>query len=229
MPGKNPSENAIGNQSPITKLPKVLSMPIEQSSIVVLVNEQGNVIPVSVAQYQSITKEIMAGGGKAIARARKNEQVVRKSLRDIMRSPYMEAITHLLNWAITSKKARYGEILTPLDQRMLLREFSERAYYGIKRMALKKEKYEEIDDAYKICRPLLLKFRRDNNIPNDERLRDILAKKIWPQIKARRSWEKLIIKVTERDVSKDPDRVERRLRVGVNSRWREEFNKPQDV
>lgn len=72
--------------------------------------------------------------------------------------------------------------------------------------------------------PNLSRFRKKQGIQNHRKLDEAQGKEIWKQIAAKSRWKKLVARYTTEGLNPDTRaKSHAKLRAGVNSRWREEF------
>lgn len=210
---------------------ELLNPALSLTSVVMTFDEQSNVCVIPFDHYKQQLQALNEKGEQAKREYLNKAKEQRRKQRDVFgNKKAMSALTHLFVWAVNAGEVDYYEAIPPNEQRNLLDWFYSDAQAGIKRAEARKKRYDLINNAYSIAQNTLLSFRKRNGIPNEKRLSDAQAKEVWEQIKKFKRWKNLVnqsIKHRNPIQPKTPfmwQKEHTRLRAGVNSRWREEYN-----
>jgi hypothetical protein len=161
--------------------------------------------------------------------------------RKITGARSMRARKALFMWALEAGKAVFDRTYMPDEQDKLLEDLYKDAYVSIRRPKTK-ERYDDIEDAFKIAEPIFKAYRDRNSLSNTEIRKRPHSDKIRKEVESKPNW-KALCKSTAKDLRKqDDERVKAGLPKknpftgyfqwaddilykGLSARWREKYIK----
>jgi hypothetical protein len=192
---------------------EALNSSVKEGSISFMLDEQGNVYPISAEDHVKAIERVKAAGDETKFLTKLGQ--VRRANKHLDKRA-ADAMNHLLLWAKATGQCEYYEKLSPDDQWELLEVFSNNVSAGIKRAKFEKRRYDTIDQAYLWVESKMIRFRKKHGIPNNESLSEKLSKEFYAPIRRFKRWRKYV---------EQHDNNEKALQRGILRRWHERYGR----
>jgi hypothetical protein len=186
-------------------------------------NEQGDVRAVTLDQAQQTAAQLKALDDQAKRQVWKEAETIRRKNPQLLDKQAQDALSCLFIWAVMTKQYRYGDWLSPDDQREMLDDFGEETDESIKRAEFKKAESEIITEACRVAEPYLIDFSKGISKANDPQVTPKQQRrKLWRMIASDEQWALLIERHMKESIQKHGEGNKARshdtLRNGVRLR-----------